>query len=72
MMPQVPRTELENAELSSIMNDVTTLVDEMSLKLILGVEPESAFDSYVIQLKALRIDRAIEIQQQALERDSRR
>ncbi|MEK8132218.1 extracellular solute-binding protein [Paenibacillus filicis] len=72
MMPQVPRTELENAELSSIMNDVTTLVDEMSLKLILGVEPESAFDTYVSQLKALRIDRAIEIQQQSLERDRRR
>jgi putative aldouronate transport system substrate-binding protein len=72
MMPQVPKTELESAELSSIMNDVTTLVDEMSLKIILGVEPVDAFDTYVSQIKSLKIDRAIQIQEQALERDRRR
>jgi putative aldouronate transport system substrate-binding protein len=72
MMPQVPKTELESAELSSIMNDVTMLVDEMSLKIILGVEPVDAFDAYVSQIKSLKIGRAIQIQEQALERDRRR
>ncbi|SDE40940.1 putative aldouronate transport system substrate-binding protein [Paenibacillus sp. UNCCL117] len=72
MLPQLPKTELESAEFSAIMNDVTTLVDEMSLKLILGVEPMSAFDGFVSQLKALRIERAIEIQEQALARARRR
>ncbi|WP_084224884.1 extracellular solute-binding protein [Paenibacillus pectinilyticus] len=72
ILPQIPKTELENAELSSIMNDVTTLVDEMSLKIILGVDSPEAFDSYVSQIKALKIDRAIQIQEQALERDRRR
>ncbi|WP_268240183.1 hypothetical protein [Paenibacillus marchantiophytorum] len=44
----------------------------MSLKIILRVESPDTFDSYVGQLKALKIDRAIQIQQQALERDRKR
>jgi putative aldouronate transport system substrate-binding protein len=69
MMPQIPKTEPENAELSSIMNDVMTLVDEMSLKIILGVEPVEAFDSYASQIKSLKIDRARQIQEKVLQRD---
>lgn len=72
MMPQIPRTELESAELSSIMNDVTTLVDEMSLKIILGVESVDAFDSYVSKMKSSKIDRAIQIQKLAIERYEQR
>lgn len=72
MMPQIPKTELESAELSSIMNDVTTLVDEMSLKIILGVEPVDAFDSYVSKIKASKIDRALEIQRLAIARYEKR
>ncbi|GGA00270.1 hypothetical protein GCM10008018_53280 [Paenibacillus marchantiophytorum] len=56
----------------SLLFEVTTLVDEMSLKIILRVESPDTFDSYVGQLKALKIDRAIQIQQQALERDRKR
>ncbi|MUG43505.1 extracellular solute-binding protein [Paenibacillus woosongensis] len=67
-LPSTPKTEKESAELSAIMQDVTTLVDEMSLKIILGIEPLSAFDAYVEQLKSLNIDRAIGLQQTALER----
>ncbi|MGG1513957.1 extracellular solute-binding protein [Paenibacillus oryzisoli] len=71
MIPLVPRTEVENAEFSSIMLDITTLVDEMSLKIILGVEPLEAFDSYVSKIKAAKIDRAIEIQKNALLRSEK-
>ncbi|MNG18013.1 hypothetical protein D3C84_1020390 [compost metagenome] len=54
------------------MLDVMTLVDEMSLKIILGVEPVEAFDSYVSKMKASKIERAIEIQKLALNRYEKR
>ena len=50
------------------MQDVTTLVDEMSLRIIIGIDPLDSFDDYVTQLKALNIDRAIAIQKAALDR----
>ncbi len=68
MLPPVQKTERESAEFSAIMQDVTTLVDEMSLRIILGIDPLDSFDDYVAQLKALNIDRAIAIQKTALER----
>lgn len=68
MLPLLPKTERENAELSAIMLDVTTLVDEMSLKIILGIEPVSAYDQYLAKIKSLKMDRALEIQKTALNR----
>ncbi|MFF2482804.1 extracellular solute-binding protein [Paenibacillus sp. NPDC058071] len=66
--PQTQKTEQESAELSAIMQDVQTMVDEMSLKIILGIEPLDAFEGYVEQMKAIGVERAIEIQENALER----
>ncbi len=68
LLPSVPKTEKESAELSAIMQDVTTLVDEMSLKIILGIEPLEAYDTYIEQLQALKIDRAIQIQKTSYDR----
>ncbi|WP_083205315.1 extracellular solute-binding protein [Bacillus sp. FJAT-27264] len=68
MLPQISKTEKESTEFSAIMADVTTLVDEMSLKIIFGIEPLENFDDYVAQIKALKIDQAIEIQTAALKR----
>lgn len=68
LLPPTPKTELENAELSVIMQDVSLLVDEMSLKLILGIEPMEAYDSYLDKIRSMRIDRALEIQETALAR----
>ncbi|WP_040948264.1 extracellular solute-binding protein [Gorillibacterium massiliense] len=67
-LPTTPKTEKESAELSAIMQDVSTLVDDMSLKFIMGIESISDFDSYVEQIKSLNIDRAIQIQQTAYDR----
>lgn len=67
-LPQISKTEKESTEFSAIMLDVTTLVDEMSLKIIFGIEPLDSFDDYVAQIKALGIDRALEIQTAALTR----
>lgn len=68
MLPQVPKTEKESAEFSAIMQDVDTLVDEVSLKIIFGIEPLESFDDFVNQLHSLRIDRAIQIQESGLSR----
>lgn len=68
LLPPTPKTERENAELSVIMQDVSLLVDEMSLKLILGIEPMEAYDSYLDKIRSMRIDRAMEIQETALAR----
>lgn len=48
---------------SSIMNDINTYADEMTLKFITGVTPLSEFDSYMEQLKAMGIEDAITITQ---------
>jgi putative aldouronate transport system substrate-binding protein len=72
MLPQISKTEKESTEFSAIMLDVTTLVDEMSLKIIFGIEPLDSFDDYVAQIKALGIDRALEIQTAALTRYMKR
>lgn len=66
--PPVQKTERESAEFSAIMQDVTTLVDEMSARIIIGIDPLDSFDDYVTQLKALNIDRAIAIQKATLDR----
>ncbi|WP_274653753.1 extracellular solute-binding protein [Paenibacillus humicola] len=71
-LPPVTPTPEESTEFAKIMNDVNTLVDEMTLKIILGVEPVSSFDSYVAKMKSLKIDRALEIQTAALERYNNR
>lgn len=72
VLPPVSMTPEESTEFAAIMNDVNTLVDEMSLKIILGAVPVDSYDSYVTKLKALKIDRAIQLKKAALDRYSKR
>ncbi|MWV46094.1 extracellular solute-binding protein [Paenibacillus sp. HJL G12] len=67
-LPALPTTEKESTELSVIKQEVNQVVTEMSLKIIMGMEPVSAFDEYVKKIRLLDIQRAIDIQQQALDR----
>ncbi|MFF2482799.1 ABC transporter substrate-binding protein [Paenibacillus sp. NPDC058071] len=71
-LPPITPTPEESSEYATIMNDINTLVDEMSLKIVLGSEPVDAFDSYIAKMKQLKLDRAIEIQTAALERYNNR
>ncbi|WP_282937501.1 extracellular solute-binding protein [Paenibacillus sp. RC67] len=71
-MPPISTSPEESAEFASIMNDIQTLVDEMSLKIILGAEPVESFDKYIAKMKSLKIDRALEIQKGALDRYNKR
>ncbi|MDO3412481.1 extracellular solute-binding protein [Saccharibacillus sp. CPCC 101409] len=67
-IPPVSLTTEESNEYSKIMNDITTYRDEMFIKFAMGAEPIDNFDSYVAQIKKFNIDRALEIQQNALDR----
>lgn len=67
-LPPITPTPEESSEYATIMNDINTLVDEMTLKIILGQEPLEQYESYVDKMKSLKLDRAIEIQKAALDR----
>ncbi|WP_063563857.1 extracellular solute-binding protein [Paenibacillus sp. O199] len=71
-LPSITPTPEESSEYATIMNDINTLVDEMTIKIILGNEPVDQFESYVAKMKSLHLDRAIEIQTAALERYNNR
>lgn len=71
-VPPITPSPDESTELATIMNDVNTLVDEMSLKIILGLVPVDSYDSYVAKMKELNIDRAIQIEKAALDRYNKR
>jgi putative aldouronate transport system substrate-binding protein len=73
LMPEnISHTAEEDRELSSIMADINTLRDEMTLKFIMGQEPLDKFDDFVETIKGMNIDRAIEIKQAALDRYNNR
>ncbi|MCU6793608.1 extracellular solute-binding protein [Paenibacillus sp. WQ 127069] len=71
-LPPITPTPEESTEMAKIMTDVNTLVDEMTLKIILGAEPLDAYEKYVEKLKSVKLDRAIEIQKAALDRFNKR
>jgi putative aldouronate transport system substrate-binding protein len=56
-------TDEETTQLASIMTDIQTLRDEYILDFITGRKNLSQFDSYINQVKAMGIDRAIAIKQ---------
>ena len=71
-LPPITPTPDESSDFATIMNDINTLVDEMTTKIIIGVEPIDAYESYLEKMKSLKLDRAIEIQSAALERFNNR
>jgi len=71
-LPPLTPTPEESTEYATIMNDINTLVDEMTLKIILGTESADKFEDYVAKMKSLKLDRAIEIQAAALQRYNNR
>ena len=67
-MPPVTLSESDGVEYTNIMAEVETYVKEKTLSMICGVESLDTLDKMEAQLKAMNIDRAIEIQQAALEK----
>ncbi len=71
-LPPITPTSEESIELASIQNELTTYVDEMFAKFILGQDDISKFDDYIKTLESLNLARALEIQQEALKRYEQR
>ncbi|MDP4182911.1 MAG: extracellular solute-binding protein [Bacillota bacterium] len=67
MLPVTPTVE-ESVDLSRMVNDINTYVNDMTYKFIMGKEPITKFDEYVNQVKSLGVDRVISIYQAALDR----
>jgi len=71
-LPPIQLTREEAERSATIMNDINTYRDEMIDKFITGQEPLEKFDEFVEQIKAMGIDEAIRIRQDALERWKKR
>ncbi len=62
----------ESTELASIMTDVNTYRDEMTLKFIMGQEDLANFDKFVDTIKGMNIDKAIELKTASIQRYAKR
>ncbi|WP_214628162.1 extracellular solute-binding protein [Paenibacillus agaridevorans] len=67
-LPPLSPNEKERSELDTIMSDINLYAAEALNKFILGVEPLDHYDQFLITLKQMGIERAIAIQQAALDR----
>ncbi|MBD5095051.1 MAG: extracellular solute-binding protein [Subdoligranulum sp.] len=67
-LPPITPTSEESDEFSMIMNEVNNYRDEMTLKYILGTESLDSFDDFVATMEKMGLDRAIDIQNAALDR----
>lgn len=67
-VPNITPTQEESKELATITNELGTYVSEMSLKFIFGTESFDNWDTYIETLQGMKLDRALEIENAALER----
>lgn len=68
ILPLVTPTETESEELARIMNNVNVCIGDNVFDFISGKKPFTEFDSFLQQLRELGIERAVEINQSALQR----
>lgn len=68
IMPGITPTAEESQELSAIMAEVNTYRQEMVVRFILGIEPLENFGEFKKQLKKMGLEKAIAINQNALNR----
>ncbi|MCL2477940.1 MAG: extracellular solute-binding protein [Treponema sp.] len=71
-LPPLTPTPNESQEMASIMNEVNTYVSEMVTKYILGTENLGTFDTFISTVQRMGIDRALAIQNAALDRYNKR
>ncbi|GIN69691.1 ABC transporter substrate-binding protein [Bacillus sp. J14TS2] len=69
ILPQFQSTAEESAEISAIMTDIDTYVEEMRAKFVTGkADIETGWEEYVNSLKKMGIDRYLEIRRSQYER----
>lgn len=62
----------DSSKFSDIVTDINTHVQEYMLRVIMGVESADSFDKFVAEIKEMNIDKAIQIQQEAVDRYNNR
>ncbi len=67
-LPPVTIASDKSSEYAKIMSDINTYVDEQFLKFVMGTQALDTFANYQAQLKTMGIDKALQIQQEALDR----
>jgi putative aldouronate transport system substrate-binding protein len=67
-LPSITPTPEESSQYSKIISDVNTAMTEFSLKVVMGTESINNYDKFIDQLKKIGIEKAISIQQAALDR----
>jgi putative aldouronate transport system substrate-binding protein len=67
-IPMITPTPEESESLAAIMTEINTYVDEMFVRFVTGKEPLANFDQFRAQLKKMGLEKAIAIQQGALDR----
>ena len=68
IIPKTALTADESAAYSDIMTAINARVSEMCMKYITGDESLDNFDAYVAELKSMKLDEALKIQQDAYDR----
>jgi putative aldouronate transport system substrate-binding protein len=68
LLPPISATPEESTELAAIMSEVDAYFKEMYYKFMFGTESLDNFDTYMENLKALGIERALEIKEAGLAR----
>ena len=70
--PEVSMTAEESAAFSTTYTNITTLVEEMTVKFIMGTESMDGYEKFVEDLYTYGLQRCIDIQQAALDRYNNR
>jgi putative aldouronate transport system substrate-binding protein len=70
--PPITPTPEESREYATIMSEINTYVKEMELKIVLGTENISVWDTYISTINRMGLPRALEIQNAALARYNKR
>lgn len=68
VIPVVYMTPEQSDEVGTIMANVNTYIDEMTIKFITGAEPIENYDTYMQTLKDFGIEKVIAFRQEALDR----
>jgi len=74
LLPPIIPTQEESREYATIMQEINTYVDEKTARWLLGTEPvtDATWNDYIATVRRMNIDRAIAIQNAALDRYNRR
>ncbi|MNW27888.1 Lipoprotein LipO precursor [compost metagenome] len=72
LLPVLHFTEDESRQNASIMNPITTYLNEMMTKFIMGQTPLTEYDKFVDTIKSMGIDQMIKIHEDAYQRYTER